>query len=68
MSNWSFKGCPRCGGDMYADRDDDGDWYEHCLQCSHRNYLVSVPVFKLRSGHYTKFNSSHFPVTAPNRR
>ena len=25
--------CPRCGGNMFLDRDPSG-WYEECLQCS----------------------------------
>ena len=30
---WRFKGCPRCGGDVFIDYDLNG-WYEECLQCS----------------------------------
>ncbi len=33
MAKWQLKGCPRCGGDMYVDKDIDG-WYTKCLQCS----------------------------------
>jgi len=32
---WLVRGCPRCGGDMFIDKDLDG-WYEQCLQCSYR--------------------------------
>ena len=32
------KHCPRCGGNVYLDRDYDG-WYERCLQCSYTHYL-----------------------------
>jgi hypothetical protein len=28
-----FKGCKRCGGDLFLERDDDGV-YITCLQCS----------------------------------
>ena len=35
MARWKTKGCPRCGGDMFLDRDLDF-WYEQCLQCSYR--------------------------------
>jgi hypothetical protein len=43
------KRCPKCGGNIYLDRDyyPDGDlagWYEyqHCLQCGHIQYLDSL--------------------------
>ena len=29
-----FKSCPRCGGDLFSDRDIHGP-YIACLQCSH---------------------------------
>ena len=32
---WRFKGCPRCGGDLFIDRDIEG-WYEQCLMCAYR--------------------------------
>ncbi len=32
---WSLKSCPRCQGDMYIDRDEDG-WYSQCLMCAYR--------------------------------
>jgi len=31
---WNLKGCPRCGGDTFIDRDIDG-WYESCLMCGY---------------------------------
>jgi hypothetical protein len=31
--------CPRCGGNLYIDRDFHG-WYEECLQCS---YMKDMP-------------------------
>lgn len=34
MVHWKLKACPRCGGDIYIDRDLES-WYEQCLQCSH---------------------------------
>jgi predicted nucleic-acid-binding Zn-ribbon protein len=35
------KRCPKCGGNIYLDRDYYG-WYEQCLQCSHTRYLETV--------------------------
>ena len=29
---WRLRSCPRCGGDMFIDKDLYG-WYEKCLQC-----------------------------------
>ena len=34
MAMWRLKNCPRCGGDMFIDRDFYG-WYEKCLQCAY---------------------------------
>ena len=33
--------CPKCGGNMYIDRDVHG-WYEQCLQCSFIHDLETV--------------------------
>jgi len=39
MNNiWKLKGCARCGGDMYFDRDAFG-WFAQCLQCSYTQEL-----------------------------
>lgn len=41
MLHWKLKGCTRCGGDLFIDRDMDG-WFEQCLQCSKRRELKTV--------------------------
>ncbi|MFC1938316.1 hypothetical protein ACFLWH_01495 [Chloroflexota bacterium] len=38
MGNWRIRGCPRCGGSLFVDRDMDG-WYAQCINCSYRNEL-----------------------------
>ena len=45
MVMWKLKGCPRCGGDIFIDRDLDG-WHEQCLQCSYQCELKSLDEFK----------------------
>ncbi len=45
MVMWKFKGCPRCMGDMFINRDLDG-WYEQCLRCSYRRELKNLDRFK----------------------
>jgi len=35
---WVLRGCPRCGGDAFIDRDEEG-WYQSCLQCGNRREL-----------------------------
>jgi hypothetical protein len=37
-----LKSCPRCKGDVLADRDFYG-WYEQCLQCGHISDLPDLP-------------------------
>ena len=38
MYMWKLKGCPRCGGDIFTDRDWDG-WFQQCLQCGYLQYM-----------------------------
>jgi ssDNA-binding Zn-finger/Zn-ribbon topoisomerase 1 len=33
--------CPKCGGNLYMDRDYNG-WYEQCLQCAYIKDLAVV--------------------------
>jgi hypothetical protein len=40
---WSYKGCPRCQGDVFIDEDIDR-CYEKCLQCGYERELVRVRV------------------------
>ena len=37
-----IKGCPRCQGDVYQNRDIYGDYVE-CLQCGYMANLVKKP-------------------------
>ena len=37
--------CPKCGGNLYMDRDYNG-WYEQCLQCA---YMKDLPVVYQKS-------------------
>jgi DNA-directed RNA polymerase subunit M/transcription elongation factor TFIIS len=39
MVMWKAKKCPKCGGDMYIDVDEDV-WFDHCLQCG---YMRNLP-------------------------
>jgi len=47
---WKLKGCNRCGGDVFMDKDEYG-WYQECLQCGHRAELpdIAEPRQKLTS-------------------
>ena len=38
---WRFKGCPKCGGDLFVDYDMVG-WYEECLQCGYLHDLRTI--------------------------
>jgi ribosomal protein S27AE len=35
MAVWKLKSCPRCGGDLFIQREVDG-WYEECLLCGYQ--------------------------------
>ncbi|MFA5628840.1 MAG: hypothetical protein WC958_01040 [Dehalococcoidales bacterium] len=41
MVMWKAKKCPKCGGDMYIDIDEDM-WFDHCLQCGYMQNLTQV--------------------------
>lgn len=43
MTMWRIKSCPKCGGDMFFNKDEDNIWYEQCLQCSYL-HEVNNPV------------------------
>ncbi len=47
MAMWKPRRCPRCGGNIFLDRDVDG-WYEQCFQCSCRNELMSTAEYEGR--------------------
>lgn len=49
---WRFKGCPRCGGDIFVDYDHYG-WYERCLQCGYN--LDRGSNFRINYVSVTKF-------------
>ena len=40
---WRFNNCPRCGGDIYIEKDKTG-WYENCLQCGYTHEKQTMPV------------------------
>ncbi|HJX13982.1 MAG TPA: hypothetical protein VJ377_10725 [Dehalococcoidales bacterium] len=41
----SARRCPRCGGNLYLDKDYHG-WYEECLQCAFMRDLVEIARLK----------------------
>ena len=44
MVDWKLKSCPRCGGDLFIDRDYNG-WYQQCLQCGYMGELKDIREF-----------------------
>lgn len=34
MVMWKVNSCPRCGGDLFLDIDEQ-TWLDHCLQCGY---------------------------------
>ena len=61
MARWKAKGCPRCGGDMFLDRDLDF-WYEQCLQCSYRVELK--PLERVKAAAFAGDRRAKKPVEA----
>ncbi len=45
MARWKFKSCPRCGGDVFVDRDLN-IWYEECVQCGYARELMTRKEFR----------------------
>ncbi len=45
MTMWRLRNCPKCGGDMFIDKDMYG-WYEKCLQCAYQHDLRELSEFK----------------------
>jgi ribosomal protein S27AE len=41
MPRWKLKECPRCGGDIFMDIDENG-WLGHCLQCGYMGKGPSI--------------------------
>ena len=41
-SIWRLKGCPRCGGDLFLEKDYEVGYYLECLQCSYTRELESI--------------------------
>ena len=37
MAKWRIGACPRCGGSLFIDKDEE--WYEQCLNCGYRGEL-----------------------------
>jgi len=46
---WRLKGCPRCGGDVFLEKN-EGWWFKHCLQCGYQRQLAGVVEFRKPAG------------------
>lgn len=44
------KRCPKCGGNVYLDRDYYG-WYQKCLQCAHTSDLNNIAEAREKINH-----------------
>ena len=61
---WKLKSCPKCGGDIFIDKDFNG-WYEECLQCGFSRELVEMVSAEKHaaSGNKAKGESGAHPVS-----
>ena len=41
MAVWKLKSCPRCGGDLFMQREKNG-WDEACLACGYRRDISNA--------------------------
>ena len=57
MVKWKIRGCPKCGGNTFIDKDEDG-WYEHCMMCSNR--------IELKKATYSTHNGEEKKSKTPN--
>jgi len=44
------RSCPRCGGDLFLERDEYHDYYLHCLQCGDTRDIKPLEPLKLVRG------------------
>lgn len=51
MVMWRTKSCPRCGGDIFIDVEDN-TLFDHCLQCSYMRPRLSQPCPECGFGMY----------------
>jgi hypothetical protein len=42
---WRLKGCPKCHGDVFLEKDITG-WYERCLQCGYNRDMITLVEIK----------------------
>jgi hypothetical protein len=49
MGYYLQRRCPKCGGNMYLDKDYNG-WYEQCLQCAFIHDLPAMYQAKRKEG------------------
>lgn len=65
---WRLKGCPKCNGDLYLDKDTNG-WEEKCLQCGYEQVRQAVLV--ANGSHEDVGNLPYLPeleeATSPSR-
>jgi len=41
MAKWKANACPKCGGNMFLDIDEQS-WFNHCLQCGYMSNRSGV--------------------------
>lgn len=65
---WIFKKCPKCKGDIYAEKDTSG-WHMECLQCSYTREQQTILMIK--DSKPARGSLFYFPdleeVTSPSR-
>ena len=60
MIKWKLKCCPRCGGDLFIENNDEG-WHAQCLQCSYQHDL-EIEMASKRSHRFRGFQPMREPA------
>ena len=58
MVMWKIKYCPKCGGDMFTDIDEN-IWFDHCLQCGYMRISSGIVCPQCGCGMLLDKDGSH---------
>jgi ribosomal protein S27AE len=60
MAMWKIRSCPKCGGDVFLDIDEE-TWFEHCLQCGYTGPKSNIECPQCGSEMYYELGRYYCP-------